>query len=55
MNDMGELILKKGKPIQSTYEWFIPPSFNMEVAIAVGLMIVGCVTIYLMEKISSNE
>ncbi|NQY66890.1 MAG: DUF368 domain-containing protein [Flavobacteriales bacterium] len=50
----GELILRKGKPVQSSYEWFIPESLNMEVSIAIGLMIAGCVTIFLMEKLSNK-
>ena len=55
MDEAGELILKKGEPIQSTYEWFIPASFNTEVIIAVALMIAGIATIYLMDKVSANE
>jgi len=58
-NEAGEFIYKKGVKIPSTYDWFLPSISNneeqIEVAIAIGLMILGVVTIYLMEKVSNKQ
>ncbi|MCH7535775.1 MAG: DUF368 domain-containing protein, partial [Bacteroidetes bacterium] len=43
------------KPKVAGYEWYIPSSFDLEVASCVGLMIIGCATIFLMEKISNPK
>ncbi len=51
----GNYILKNGEKIIQGYTKYIPESFNTEVIIAISLMIIGFITIYLIEKVASTQ
>lgn len=51
----GNYILKNGEKIIQAYTKYIPESFNTEVIIAISLMIIGIITISLIEKIASTQ
>jgi len=51
----GNYILKNGEKITQGYTKYIPESFNTEVIIAISLMIIGIITISLIEKIASTQ
>ena len=51
----GSFILKNGEKIIQGYTKYIPESFNTEAIIAVSLMIIGIITISLIEKIASTQ
>ena len=51
----GSFILKNGEKIIQGYTKYIPESFNTEAIIAISLMIIGIITISLIEKIASTQ
>ncbi|MCD4833325.1 MAG: DUF368 domain-containing protein [Bacteroidales bacterium] len=51
----GEYILKNGEKIVQGSTKYIPETFNTEVIIAISLMIIGIITISLIEKIASTQ
>lgn len=51
----GEYILKNGDKIIQSSTKYIPETFNTEVIIAISLMIIGIITISLIEKIASKQ
>ncbi|MFA8451364.1 MAG: DUF368 domain-containing protein [Bacteroidales bacterium] len=53
--DAGEIVMKKGLPVISKYERFIPEHFNTEVIIAIILAILGFLSIYLIEKLAAKK
>ena len=55
MDTTGNFILKNGEKIVQSYTKYIPESFNKEVIIAILLMLIGIITISLIEKIASNQ
>ena len=51
LDTAGHILLKKGgEKVVSGYDWFIPDSLTTKVIVAVSLMVVGVITIYLLEK-----
>jgi len=50
MDNFGNYVLKNGDKVVQSYTKYIPESFNLEVVIAVFLMIAGIFTIYILEK-----
>ena len=55
VNDMGEAILKDGEKIVQSYSRYIPDTLNTEVIIALLLIVIGFVSISLIEKFANNE
>lgn len=55
MDESGEYILKNGEKIIQSYSRYIPDSFNTEVIIALFLILIGFISISLIEKFASNE
>lgn len=51
----GNFILKDGEKIIQSYSKYIPESLNTEVLIAVSLMIIGIITISLIEKLAGKQ
>jgi putative membrane protein len=51
----GEFILKDGEKIPLKSIKYIPDTFNTEVILAISLMILGFITIYLIEKLASKQ
>lgn len=54
-DDLGNFILKNGEKVVQTTDTYIPESFNTEVIIAIALMIIGIITISLIEKVAGNK
>jgi len=54
-DELGNFILKDGQEIVQTTDTYIPESFSTEVIIAVALMIIGIITISLIEKIANKQ
>jgi len=55
MDNAGELILKRGEPVISHYQKFIPEAFNLEVILAIVFAILGIISIWLIEKIAAEK
>ena len=55
MDNAGELILKRGEPVISHYQKFIPEDFNLEVILAIVFAILGIISIWLIEKIAAEK
>ncbi|MFC2152080.1 DUF368 domain-containing protein [Bacteroidota bacterium] len=55
VDETGDFILKNGEKIIQSYTKYVPESFNTEVIIAISLMIIGIITISLIEKIASTQ
>ena len=51
-NDFNELIIKKGEPVVARFERIIPETFNNEVMTAIIFVLVGVVSIWLIEKLA---
>lgn len=55
-DELGNLLLKpNGDPIIRGYERVLPESFNLEVIIAAGLMIIGVLSIWGIEKMAKEK
>jgi len=57
-NQLVETLQREGKPpkeVVTGYDWFVPSLTDMTTWIAVGLMILGAVTLWLVERQSGNK
>ena len=54
-DELGNFILKDGEKIVQSTIRYIPESFNTEVIIAIALMIIGIITISLIEKVAGKQ
>ena len=54
MDEMGELILRKGEKLISGYEWLVP-EINGYNAMALALVVVGIVSIWLIERFAEKQ
>ena len=54
-DELGNFILKDGEKIVQSTIRYIPESFNTEVIIAITLMIIGIITISLIEKVAGKQ
>jgi len=55
LDNLGNVILKKGHPIVISYQKYIPETFNFEVAFAILLIIIGFISIWLMERAANKK
>lgn len=55
IDEAGNFLLKNGEKIIQTYSKYIPNSLNIEVIIAIIFIIIGFITISLIEKIATKE
>ncbi len=57
LTDVNGITLEKrnGEPIISAYERFFPESFDREVILAIALLLIGILTIWLMERLAGNN
>jgi len=56
MNVAGEFILdRKGEKIVSGYDWFFPATLNTEVIVAIAIIILGIISIWLMEYFAEKK
>lgn len=55
VDSMGGFVLKEGEKIVQGYDLFIPKALNLEVLIAIILVIVGYLIIMLMEKLANKR
>lgn len=51
----GPLLKKNGELIVEGYEWLIPDSFSVEVVTAIGFILLGIATIWLLEKVAAMK
>ncbi len=49
LDEFGKQILKKGEPVIARYERVLPESFNLEFFFAIGFIIFGIISIWLIE------
>ena len=54
VDEFGELILKNGEKLVQGYDFFIPNQLTVEVIVALSIMILGIVTIILIEKLAEK-
>ncbi len=52
MNDIGEIILKKGEKVVTGYQYNIPNQLDMNLLIAIGLIGLGILSIVIIERLS---
>jgi putative membrane protein len=52
VNEMGEMVLKNGKQIIESYEWFAPDLFNHQTWIAAVFILFGIVVVILIEGLA---
>jgi putative membrane protein len=52
---LGNSILKNGKPIVQGYKFTLPDSINLELIFAIGLILLGVISIVLIEKFASEK
>ena len=55
LDNLGEYILKNGEKVVAGTTKYVPESFNYEVIIAFSLVVIGFISIYLIEKFASKE
>lgn len=55
MDTAGNFIIKNGEKIVQSYTKYMPESFNTQVILAIVFMIIGIITISLIEKIASIQ
>jgi putative membrane protein len=55
LDSVGDFILKDGEKISLTQTKYIPETISTEVILAISLMIIGFITIYLIEKLASTQ
>jgi putative membrane protein len=55
LDSIGNFILKDGERIIQGYTKYIPETINIEVILAISLMITGFITIYLIEKLAGTQ
>lgn len=54
-DQLGNVVLKKGEPIVSGYHRYIPETFNVEVIIAIVIVILGIASIWITEKFAEKK
>ncbi len=54
-DDLGAVILKKGEKIVQGYEWFVPSFGETGTLIAIALMVVGIISVALLEKTAQKD
>ena len=54
-NEAGELIMKDGEPVIARYERIIPEVMNMEFVFAIGFILAGILSIWLIEKSAEKK
>lgn len=54
-NDAGELIMKDGEPVIARYERVIPEVMNIEFVFAIGFILAGILSIWLIEKSAEKK
>ncbi len=52
LNEIGEKIIIKGKPIIAKFERVMPEAFNIEVVFAIAFIIAGILSIWIIEKLA---
>ncbi|NOQ26237.1 MAG: DUF368 domain-containing protein [Bacteroidales bacterium] len=55
LDSVGDFILKEGEKIPLMSTKYIPDTLSTEVILAISLMIIGFITIYLIEKLASTQ
>ena len=55
LDQTGNFVLKDGEKIVQGYTRYMPESFDQEVFAAIGFMILGIITISLIEKIARKQ
>ena len=55
LDEAGNFVMKKGEKVIQGYDRFIPDSMTTEVWIAILMMVIGVVTIWIMEKVLNKE
>jgi putative membrane protein len=55
LDNAGEMLLKRGEPIVSHYQKFLPEVFNMEVFLAILFAVIGIISIWLIEKVAAEK
>ncbi len=55
LNEFGERILKNGKPVIAKYERVLPDSFGLEFWLAIAFIILGIISIWLIEKTAEKK
>jgi len=55
LDSTGDFVLKEGEKIVQGYTRYMPESFSQEVIAAIGFMILGIITISLIEKVASKH
>lgn len=53
-NDLGETILKKGKPLISGYEWHMPELGDTNNLIAIAIIIIGAAALWGVERVAAK-
>lgn len=54
-DEAGNFILKKGEKIIQGYDRFIPDTMNTEVFLAIALMVIGIISIWIIEKAANKK
>ncbi|MBE9480740.1 MAG: DUF368 domain-containing protein [Bacteroidetes bacterium] len=55
LDELGNHILKKGEPIVVSYERILPEAFNSQFFIAIGFIILGILSIWIIEKSAETK
>ena len=55
LDELGNQILKKGEPIVLSYERILPEAFNSQFLIAIGFIILGILSIWIIEKSAETK
>lgn len=55
LDELGNQILKKGEPIVVSYERIMPEAFNSQFFIAIGFIILGILSIWIIEKSAETK
>ncbi len=55
LDELGNQILKKGEPIVVSYERILPEAFNSQFFIAIGFIILGILSIWIIEKSAETK
>ncbi len=55
LDELGNQILKKGEPIVVSYERILPEAFNSQFLIAIGFIILGILSIWIIEKSAETK
>ena len=53
-DETGVEILKKGKPVVQSYEWYLP-DFDTVTMLAIGFAVIGFVLVYVIEKLGESQ